>query len=527
MIGRGRDVLSGAIALVLAAVTATAGPERFKKELRWIPGEVDAVLGFERPRYGDPSLSRLREELLFGTRLDQELPGLASAADAPSVDRVVLAALRLRGGERAALALLTGRFDENAAASSLLPAEAASRRHLGREMRVAPPDAATQRVRAAAFLDEETLAYGDVGAVERSIELHRAGGEGGAPANPALRSLLEEADGGSHAWGILLPAWLGFKAPGDDPALPSPGVARSLAAIQWVTLSAKVSSGVELHISTRTQTDDEARVLADALRAFLASFRLNPDAAHDVRQALQVSSVGADDATVSLSLPLSASALGRIRRNEASRRLLTWRLGSEERERRERVGEVLRLLGLGPGSRVADVGSGPGFYTVALARAVGETGHVFAVDIDEAVLGELRRRASDGRLPQIEAVLGAPDDPRLAPGSLDAALIVNSYHEMPYHRSILDRLRAALRPGGRLMLIEPYSEERRREPREDQVKRHQIAPDLVEAELREAGFQIVQRTDLFVQNPEGGGPESLVLAARPAGAACAAPKAEP
>lgn len=525
MIGRGRDVLSGAIALVLAAVTATAGPERFKKVLRWVPGEVDVVLGFERPGSGDPSLlSRLREELLFGTRLDQELPGLASAADAPSVDRVVLAALRLRGGERAALALLSGRFDENAAGSSLLPADAASRRHLGREMRVAPPDAATKRVRAAAFLDEETLAYGDVGAVERSIELH--GGEGDAPASPALRSILEEAEAGSHAWGILLPAWLGFKAPGDDPALPSPGVARSLAAIQWVTLSARVSSGVELHISTRTQTDDEARVLADALRAFLASFRLNPDAAAEVRQALQVSIVGDNDATVALSLPLSTGALGRIRRNEASRRLLTWRLGTEERERREKVGEVLRLLGLGPGSRVADLGSGLGFYTVALARTVGQTGRVFAVDIDEAVLAELRRRASDGRLPQIEVVLGAPDDPRLAPGSLDAALIVNSYHEMPSHRSILEHLRAALRPGGRLMLIEPYSEERRREPREEQVKRHQIAPDLVEAELREAGFQIVQRTDAFVQNPEGGGLESLVLAARPAGAACTAPKAK-
>lgn len=525
MIGRWRDVLSGAIALVLAAGTATAGPERFKKELQWVPGEVDAVLGFERPGSGDPSLlSRLREELLFGTRLDQELPGLASAADAPSVDRVVLAALRLRGGDRAALALLAGRFDENAAGWPLFPSEAVSRLHLGREMRVAPPDAATKRVRAAAFLDGETLAYGDVGAVERSIELHR--GEGDAPANPALRSLLEETEAGSHAWGILLPAWLGFKAPGDDPALPSPGVARSLAAIQWMTLSAKVSSGVELHISTRTQTDDEARVLADALRAFLASFRLNPDAAADVRQALQVSIVGDNDATVALSLPLSAGALGRIRGNEASRRLLTWRLGAEERERRERVGEVLRLLGLGPGSRVADVGSGLGFYTVALARTVGETGRVFAVDIDEAVLAELRRRASDGRLPQIEAVLGAPDDPRLAPGSLDAALIVNSYHEMPSHRSILEHLRAALRPGGRLMLIEPYSEERRREPREEQVKRHQIAPDLVEAELRDAGFQIVQRTDAFVQIREDGGLESLVLAARPAGA-CAAPKAEP
>jgi predicted methyltransferase len=98
---------------------------------------------------------------------------------------------------------------------------------------------------------------------------------------------------------------------------------------------------------------------------------------------------------------------------------------------------------------------------------------------------------------------------------LDAALIVNSYHEMPHHAEMLRHLWRALKPGGRLMLMEPFSVSRRSEPRGTQEKAHLIAPEIVEADLREAGFEVVTRIDEFVRGSEGSNLQSLVLGRRP------------
>src|SRR5262249_34577193 len=153
-----------------------------------------------------------------------------------------------------------------------------------------------------------------------------------------------------------------------------------------------------------------------------------------------------------------------------------------EREADERVPEILRRLQVSAGERVADVGSGLGFYTTQLARAVGATGRVVAVDIDADVLAELQARAQES-YPQVDVVLGAADDPRLAPVSLDAVLIVNAYHEMPQHERMLERIRSALRPGGRLMLVEPFASGKRAAPRDAQEREHVLAPELAEQDL--------------------------------------------
>jgi SAM-dependent methyltransferase len=258
---------------------------------------------------------------------------------------------------------------------------------------------------------------------------------------------------------------------------------------------------------------DDALVLSDVLGVFVADRRNNPGAPEAVRQALARTTIERRDGVVSLGLPLSEAALERFRHTPDTRRLLEFRIDDAEREASQRVGEVMGALGLREGSAVADVGAGDGFFTIRLARRVGPSGRVYPVELGDAAVAQLGRRAADASLPQVEPVRGAPDDPHLPRGVLDAALIVNAYHEMPQYEAMLRHLRDALKPGGRLVLVEPWSPKRRRESREDQVRDHLIAPELAEGELRAAGFEVSLRRDDFVTREDRG--DWLIQARRP------------
>ena len=154
-------------------------------------------------------------------------------------------------------------------------------------------------------------------------------------------------------------------------------------------------------------------------------------------------------------------------------------------------------MGVREGTTVADVGAGDGFFTSRLSRAVGAQGRVFAVDIDDRALERLRRRVQDEPLQNVTVIKGAADDPKLPERSLDAALIVNSYHEMPQHQSMLAALRRALKPEGRLVIVEPVNESRRGRPRADQARDHEIDPEFVLQDARAAGFQVIGLQDPF------------------------------
>jgi rhodanese-related sulfurtransferase len=122
---------------------------------------------------------------------------------------------------------------------------------------------------------------------------------------------------------------------------------------------------------------------------------------------------------------------------------------------------------------------------------------VFAVDVDARRVRDLRDRVTTEALKNVEVVEGAYDDPRLPEATLDAALIVNAYHEMTEYQSMLARLRKALKPEGRLVILEPISASRRAAARTEQTRRHEIAPELVQREAREAGFAVVGLEDPF------------------------------
>jgi len=176
---------------------------------------------------------------------------------------------------------------------------------------------------------------------------------------------------------------------------------------------------------------------------------------------------------------------------------------------------MLRLLGAQSGSLIADVGAGEGAFTIPIARAVAPNGRAVAVDISESALNRLRDRAGRENVSNVEVVVGGVDDPHLPAGQLDAVMIHNAYHEMTEHEAILRHIRAALKPEGRLVVVEPMHDSSRGLTREDQVKQHDIAIEIVDDELRAAGFEVLERDDAFVKFTAVPGGFWLIVAQRP------------
>jgi predicted methyltransferase len=188
------------------------------------------------------------------------------------------------------------------------------------------------------------------------------------------------------------------------------------------------------------------------------------------------------------------------------------------REKDQRVDDIFAAMGLRPGAVVADIGAGQGFFTVRLAEAVAAEGRVLAVDISASVVRSLRSRVEQEGLKNVEVIEGSTADPRLPEGVLDAALIVNAYHEMTEHQSMLEHIRRALKPGGRLVIIEPISKGRRDATRQEQARQHEIGPEFVKEDARTAGYEVASIEDPFSDH-HGHGAEFMIVLTRPAIAA--------
>lgn len=193
-----------------------------------------------------------------------------------------------------------------------------------------------------------------------------------------------------------------------------------------------------------------------------------------------------------------------------------------QREEWQKIDEIFLAMQVKPGAVVADVGAGGGFFTTRLSTAVGADGKVLAVDIGADTLRRLRARIADENLANVQVIEGAVNDPKLPAASLDAALIVNAYHEMTEHQTMLARIRAALKPNGRLVIVEPISASRRDGRRDEQTRHHQIAVDYVRQDARAAGFRQVALHDPFTTRPQGQD-EEWMLVLTPASAAPATP----
>lgn len=124
------------------------------------------------------------------------------------------------------------------------------------------------------------------------------------------------------------------------------------------------------------------------------------------------------------------------------------------RMRWQKPATLVRALGLRRGQIVAEIGSGPGYFTPRLARAVGPSGHVYAVDPEGAVLDVLRRRLGRLGVRNVTPVLGRDDDPLLPPGRCQVAVLINVYHHMHGRVAFLRRLVAALPRNARVVNID-------------------------------------------------------------------------
>ncbi|WP_336485438.1 methyltransferase domain-containing protein [Methylobacterium nigriterrae] len=155
-----------------------------------------------------------------------------------------------------------------------------------------------------------------------------------------------------------------------------------------------------------------------------------------------------------------------------------WAL-EKERERADEFGQVVRLMGIRPGETVADIGAGSGYYALRLAGAVGPEGRVLAEDVIPRYLAGLSRRVRRAGLANIAVVRGEPHDPRLEPASVDAALLVHMYHEIGQPYGLLHNLAAAMKPGGRVGIVDS----------DDIPARHGTPPALLRCELAAAGYR--------------------------------------
>lgn len=162
-------------------------------------------------------------------------------------------------------------------------------------------------------------------------------------------------------------------------------------------------------------------------------------------------------------------------------------LEREERAAEEQPDRLIELLELEPETTIADIGAGSGYITFRLAEAVGE-GEVIAVDIQQEMLDAIEAKRVAGDLPNVTTHLGAIDDPGLAPDSIDAAIMVDAYHEFSHPREMMQGIVRALRPGGRVYLIEYRAED----PDVPMLPLHKMSEAQARKELAAVGLEFVE-----------------------------------
>jgi cyclopropane fatty-acyl-phospholipid synthase-like methyltransferase len=145
--------------------------------------------------------------------------------------------------------------------------------------------------------------------------------------------------------------------------------------------------------------------------------------------------------------------------------------------------DVVAALALEPAMTVADVGAGTGYFTMRLARAVPE-GQVIATDIEPDMVRYLKERAAKEKLGNVRAQLAGANDPKLDASSVDRELVVDVWHHLPDRIAYAKGLAAALRPGGKLAIVDFTMESSHGPP-----KHHRLAPDAIAADLRAAGLE--------------------------------------
>ena len=165
---------------------------------------------------------------------------------------------------------------------------------------------------------------------------------------------------------------------------------------------------------------------------------------------------------------------------------------SPDRDQRLQVERVMDILGIRPGSGVADIGAGSGWFTVRAAKRAGEHGIVYAVDINPDAIDYINNRMRRENIHNVRTVLGSPSDPRLPENSIDSVLILKTYHEIAEPVQLLENLRKALKPGARVGIID----------RNGNGEDHGIQQSVVENEAERAGYHLIEQYDFVKSDRE-------------------------
>ena len=158
---------------------------------------------------------------------------------------------------------------------------------------------------------------------------------------------------------------------------------------------------------------------------------------------------------------------------------------STGRDERLQINRVMNILGITSGKTVADIGAGSGWFTVRAARRVGESGQVYAVDINPESIRYITDRAQKEHLSNVKAIRSKPDDPLLPPAAIDAVLLLKTYHEVAQPIILLRNLRPSLRPGAKVGIID----------RNGNGENHGVNREVVIRETTEAGYRLEAQYD--------------------------------
>jgi len=158
---------------------------------------------------------------------------------------------------------------------------------------------------------------------------------------------------------------------------------------------------------------------------------------------------------------------------------------SPGRDERLQINRVMDILGITSGKSVADIGAGSGWFTVRAARRVGKDGAVYAVDINPESVRYISERAQKEQLHNVKTILGKPDNSLLPASAVDAVLLLKTYHEVAEPVALLRNLRASLRSGARIGIID----------RNGNGEDHGVGREVVLREATQAGYRLLEQYD--------------------------------
>jgi SAM-dependent methyltransferase len=161
---------------------------------------------------------------------------------------------------------------------------------------------------------------------------------------------------------------------------------------------------------------------------------------------------------------------------------------SPGRDERLQINRVMDILRITPGKNVADIGAGSGWFTVRAAKRVGDAGKVYAVDINPEAVRYIEDRLRKENVHNVRTILGKPDNP-LLPATVDAVLLLKTYHEISQPVTLLRNLRPSLAPGAKVGVID----------RNGNGENHGVARDVVIREANQAGYRLLEQDD-FVKD---------------------------